>query len=92
MMVYITAIHVAGGSQSEHIDAVRWLNPADGKTGQSTRADMVDWIDNKNGVAEVGSATGPVAVQTVHPAGRPAYIRTVANGRETDNLRQLARY
>ena len=92
MTVYITAIHMTGGNRAEHIDSVRWLDPADGKAGESTRDAMVDWIDNKNGVAKVGSRTGPVAVETVHPAGRPAYIRTVANGQETDNLLSLARY
>jgi len=92
LTVYITAVSMTAGNRAEHIDSVRWLNPTDGKTGQSTREAMVDWIDNNNGIAKVGSSTGPVAVETVHPAGRPAYIRTVANGQETDNLLSLARY
>lgn len=71
MTVYITAIHMTGGNRAEHIDCVRWLDPADGKTDESTREAMVDWIDKKNGAAKVGSSTGPVAVETIHPAARP---------------------
>lgn len=34
-MVYITAIHMVGGSQHEHISEVRWRDPQDGGTGNS---------------------------------------------------------
>ena len=53
-MVYITAVHMSeGGTRHEHVASVRWKNPADGATGDSTRATMVDWIKNKGGDARV---------------------------------------
>lgn len=55
-MVYVTAIHQEGGSSHEHITSVQWRDPADGKTGQSSKAEMVDWINSKNGDASVTDA------------------------------------
>ena len=52
--------------------------------------EMVDWIDNKAGVAKVQSNTGDVMVGTVD--GTPKYLRTYANGKWTDNLLALPRY
>ena len=63
-MVYITAVHMAGGSGHEHISSVRWSNPDDNLTQESTKAAMVDWID-KGGVAKVKSGTSEVSVATV---------------------------
>ena len=46
-MVYVTAVHMVGGVQHEHTASVRWRDPANGNTGESTREVMVDWIENK---------------------------------------------
>jgi hypothetical protein len=89
-MVYVTAIHLEGGSGHEHIASVRWRNPADAKTGQSTKADMVDWIKNKNGDARVTDGTNTVQVGVVDAS--PPYIRTHADGKWTDNLLALPTY
>jgi len=89
-MVYITAVHMSGGTAHEHIASVKWTNPGTGATGQNTKAEMVDWIDNKAGVAKVQSNTGDVMVGTVD--GTPKYLRTYANGKWTDNLLALPRY
>lgn len=88
-MVYITQVRMSNGAGHEHIAEVRWRNPADGKTGATSRADMVAWIDG-GGVAKVQDSRGDVEVQTVK--GTPAYLRTVADGRYTDNLLYLPRY
>lgn len=89
-MVYITAVHMAGGTGNEHISSVRWRNPSDAKTGENTRAQMVDWIDNKAGVAKVQSSPADVAVGVVDAT--PKYLRTHANGKWTDNLLSLPRF
>lgn len=89
-MVYITAVHMADGNGHEHIASVQWRNPADGNTGSSTKAVMVDWIDNKNGVAKVQSTQGDTMVGTVDAT--PKYLRTYANGKWTDNLLALPRF
>ena len=89
-MRYITAVHMStGGTLHEHIARVKWLDPAS-STGEDTTATMVDWIDNKNGVAKVKSPAGDVSVGTV--AGTPRYLRTHADGKWTNNLLALPRF
>lgn len=89
-MVYITAVRMGDGNGHEHIASFRWRNPTDGNTGSSTKAVMVDWIDNENGVAKVQSTPEDVMVGTVD--GTPKYLRTYANGKWTDNLLALPRF
>lgn len=47
-MFYIRAVHLAGGAGHEHIASVRWRNPQSGDTGESSKATMVDWINEGN--------------------------------------------
>jgi hypothetical protein len=89
-MVYVTEIHLEGGSEHEHIGEVKWRNPADDTTGQSSKASMVDWIKNKNGDARVTDGTNEVQVGVVDAA--TPYIRTYADGTWTDNLLALPQY
>ena len=90
MTVYITARHMSGGTDHQHIASVRWTNRADGSTGQNTTAGMVDWIDNKNGDARVANGTSYVEVHVVEAS--PKYLRTKADGKWTDNLLALPTY
>ena len=89
-MVYVTAVHMEGGQQHEHIASVQWRNPADNGTGQSMREAMVDWIQNKNGDARVNDGRNEVQVGVVKAT--PPYLRTHADGKWTDNLLALPRY
>ena len=89
-MVYVTAIHQEGGSGHEHITSVQWRNPADGKTGESSKSEMVDWIKNKHGDARVTDGTNTVQIGVVDAS--PPYIRTYADGKWTDNLLALPRF
>ena len=89
-MVYVTEIHLEGGSGHEHISEVKWRDPADGSTGQSSKATMVDWIKNKGGDARVTDGTNEVQVGVVDAA--TPYIRTYADGTWTDNLLALPQY
>jgi hypothetical protein len=88
-MIYITARHMAGGTRHEHIASVRWRNPSDGNTGQSTRADMVKWIDG-GGEARVRDGNDDVMVGVVKAT--PPYIRTYADGKWKDNLLALPEF
>lgn len=90
-MVYITEVHIsAGGSAHEHIASVRWRDPASSGTGQSTRAQMVEFIDGGN-AARVHDAYGDdIAVGVVKAT--PPYIRTYGDGIWTNNLLSLPRY
>ena len=87
-MIYVTAVHMEGGNEHEHISDVKWRNPEDGKAGESTRATVVDWIKSKGGVAKVteGQHTVPVEVY------REQWLRTKADGVWKDNLLALPRY
>jgi catechol-2,3-dioxygenase len=90
-MVYITAVHMEGGTYHEHIASVQWRNPQSDETGESTRAAMVDWIKNENGDARVRDDAGhDVRVGVVDAS--PPYIRTYADRVWTDNLLALPRY
>jgi len=86
-MVFITAVHMAGGVKHEHIADVKWKDPADGKTGESTRQAVVEFI-NGGGQANVtgGLNTAPVHVYEIH------YLRTRPDGKWSDNLLALPRY
>lgn len=91
MSVYITAVHMepSRGSSHEHIASIQWVNSAENTSNQSTRAQMVTWI-NGGGVAWVADGQGAVQVGVV--AADPPYLRTFADNRPTDNLLHLPRY
>lgn len=88
-MVRVTARHMVGGEQHEHIASVRWTNPSNGDTGQSTRASMVTFIEDGNR-AVVGEGVQQVEVGVVEAS--PKYIRTYADKQWTNNLLALPRY
>jgi len=91
-MIYLYEVHMtAGGTKHEHIAAVKWKNPDNGKTGQATRTTMVDWISNQNGAAYVCGGNAHIAKVGV-VKGNPPYIRTYADGVWTDNLLALPKY
>lgn len=91
-MVYIYAVHMGpGGSGHEHIASVKWKNPDNGKSGQSTREKMVEWISVQSGSAYVCGERAHLARVEVVDAD-PPYLRTYADGSWTDNLLALARY
>jgi hypothetical protein len=88
-VVYVTAIHLEGDERHEHIASVRWHNPADGASDQSTREQMIDWI-NSGGDARVTDGIREVSVRVVN--GDRPYLRTWADDVFTDNLLALPRY
>ena len=91
MSIRITAIRLTGGATHQHITHLWWTNPADGRTGDNTRADIVSWIENENGKAYVEEGGHRVDVGVVTPATGPKYLRTYADGTWKDNLLALPR-
>jgi hypothetical protein len=89
-VVEITAVHMVGGEQHEHIGEVAWTNPASGASGRSTRAAMVEFLRTPGNRAYVtdGQRTAEVGVVNADPP----FIRTHADGVWTDNLLALPRY
>lgn len=91
-MIYIFAVHMnANGTAHEHIAKVRWKNPDDGKSGESTRDEMVNWIANQSGRAYVCGGNAHMARVGVVKSN-PPYIRTYADGQWSDNLLHVPRY
>lgn len=63
-MVTSTAVHMSGGENHEHIASVRWRNPTDSATGENSRGQMVDWI-NEGGDARVSDGWSEARVGVV---------------------------
>ena len=89
MAVYVIARHMVGGGEHEHIAEVKWENRSNGKTGHSSRAEMVKWI-NDGGDARVADGSSYVKVTVVK--ADPPYIRTIKDGKLSDNLLALPTY
>lgn len=88
MTTYITGIRMSPPSANdhEHIAEVRWQQP--GNSGESSRAEMVSFIDKGNEVYVHGSPDAQVGVVD----GNPRYLRTYADGLWSNNLLSLPRF
>lgn len=92
MAIKFTAIRLSGGTGHEHITQLWWVDPADGKVGNNSRAQLVAWIENQNGKAYVEDRWGNRSdVGVVVPRFGEKYLRSYANGVATDNLLALPR-
>ena len=81
MAVQIAHIRLStGGSGHEHITDYRWRSLADKEVASSNKPTMVDWIDNKGGVAYVGPGVSRADVGPVHPTNGQPSLRTHADG------------
>lgn len=87
-MVYITHIRLNGGRGLEHISELKWEQPSHDKSGHLTRQQMVDFINRGNDVYVRGRGNTPDAKVVVVNAN-PPHLKTVADGRETNNLLSL---
>lgn len=94
-MIEIIERHMVGGERHEHIAEVKYVNK-DGNVREVSRETIVAWLDeSKDNQAIVRARedhTKYVYVGTVHPDHAPAFIRTYANGKWTDNLLSLPEY
>ncbi|MEY9967605.1 hypothetical protein ABIA33_005678 [Streptacidiphilus sp. MAP12-16] len=91
MMIYITAVHLVGGTKHEHIARVRWQNSNGGNATEITTADMVAWLKGGGDhVAHVRNGASSVPVGVVNAL--PPYLRTYSDGVWTDNLLALPRF
>lgn len=92
MAIEVTAIHLEGGAQHEHIASVRWRQDGTGDTGQSSRAEMVGFIETKKGTVYVSDGASRATVGVVVPSHGAKYLRTYADGNWTNNLLSLPKY
>ncbi len=88
MSIEITHVRYGSTLKSEDvITTYKWRNEQTGAVDSSDKPAMVKWLD-EGGVAWVGRNPRAQAV-AVHPAGQNAYVRTVADGKYTNNLTNL---
>ena len=88
-MVLITAVHMEGGCGHEHTASVRWRNPSTSKTGESTRQQMVEFVnDNDAGTVKVTDGVNTANVGVVEKK----WLRTYADLIWTDTLLALPSY
>jgi hypothetical protein len=87
----ITHIRLSGGTEHQHIVRYKWVDAA-GATGDNDKPTMVDWIENKNGQAYVGTGSNRVAVGVVHPPTGQPCLRTHADRQWTNNLLALPHF
>ena len=90
MSVEITHVRYSGYDKShEAIVRYKWRDQSSGAVGDADKPTMVDFIDNNDGEAYVGSGTSRAEVGTVHPSTGKPYLRTYADGKWTNNLLSL---
>jgi hypothetical protein len=92
-MIEITAIHLSGPAKHEHIASLQWRNVQTGATGQSSRQQIVQWLEESKANQAVvisNDARAYVGIQR-HGDGSP-YLRTHADGKWNDNLLALPRF
>lgn len=90
-MVYITHIRLKDGAGVQHISHVKWEQPSHGKAGEYTRQQMVNYINGGNDVyvrARGNASDAKVVVVNANPP----HLKTVADGRETNNLLSLPHF
>lgn len=93
MSVRITCINKSGGYHDDPhnaIERVGWIEDGTGKTANSTRLEMYDWIKFQKGVAYVVDSKGNKAyVGTRENERGTKYLQTYADQVWTDNLLAL---
>lgn len=90
MAVRITHKRLSSGSGHEHITHLAWTNEQSNESSSSTRAVMVQFVDdNAAGAAYTREGERKVLVGSVHPSSGEPYIRTYSDGQWTNNLLAL---
>lgn len=93
MSVRITCVSKDGGNHSnphEGITNYGWVNEESGKKGNSTRPQMIEFLETNKGTAYVKDSQGDVAfVAICTSAAGNKYLRTHADKKWTDNLLPL---
>jgi hypothetical protein len=92
MSVRITCINKDNGHHYDPHEAIThlgWVNESTQKRGKSTRAEIVKFLEDNNS-AYTKDGFGKIAylVVRISQAGNK-YVKTIADGRETDNLLYL---
>ena len=93
MSIRIICINKSGGYHDDPHEAIShlgWINEQTRASGKNTRLEIVDFLEKQSGTAYTKDMFGNTAilVTRVSPHGTK-YVKTVADGKETDNLLNL---
>jgi len=92
MSIRITCINKDGGNHYDPHEAIMrlgWIDESNNQTGKSTLVEMISFLE-KGGQAYVRGASGTIASLVVRTSRfGNKYVKTIANGKETDNLLYL---
>lgn len=92
MSIRITCIKKSGGYHENPytaIESMSWKNESSGKTGNTTRIEMYNWIE-EGGEAYVRDRFGNKSILiTAISANGTKYVKTKANDVKSDNLLSL---
>jgi hypothetical protein len=90
MSVRITCINKSGGNHADlhhAIEYLGWTNEESGKSGESSRLEVSDWIKNQTGKAFVRDDRGNIAfVGTREHSNGTKYLQTYSDEVWTENL------
>jgi hypothetical protein len=89
MGIRITAVHLDGGEELEHIAEVEWENLEWGNSGESSVDAVMRWLEEDENLALVGQEA---RVDVVHSPTGSSWLQAVADGFWTDELLALPRY
>jgi len=90
-MLHIVCINKDGGNHQdphEGISRFGWVNDQTNARGNFSRTEMISFLEG-NGLAYVRDHFGRTAMLVVRTRLGRKYVKTIADGRETDNLLAL---
>lgn len=91
-MIEVIAVHMVGGTEHEHIAALRYRHLPNGQVHETTRQGMVDWLTANPGQAVVRHGGPTSYVGVVRPRYSQPYVRTYADRVWNNNLLALPTY
>ncbi|MDD2208756.1 MAG: DUF3892 domain-containing protein [Bacilli bacterium] len=93
MSIKITCINKDNGDHYDPhlaITHLGWVNEENGKTGRSTSAEVIKFIEVNSGTAYTKDVYGKMAYLVVRESRHGnKYLKTVADGRDSNNLLEL---
>jgi hypothetical protein len=87
--IRITAVHLDGGDEHEHIAEVEWQNLEWGNVGESSVESVMRWLGEAENIAVVGQRSRVDVVRS--PTGS-SWLQAVKDGFWSNDLLSLPRY
>lgn len=92
MAIRITAVHLSGGDDHEHIVELEWVSLEHRNEGCSTRQAIIEWLDGGGeNRAVVGRGSKATEVAVIRDGDR-MWLQAVADGAPNNRLLEVPRY